>query len=175
MAEMNIDGIDVFTTKYLPDGGIYLTEKTLAKLVGWIDKQNVQMIAHDDEIRRECADIVSTEVADQGLEEVVNIERLRATILSAEPAQEIPKCTRPDDTECHVHSGDRCYNGFRCEPAQDDGNTNWLTTEAINAGLEVGFKELGASEAAKELYRNNPITNRIAHTIFSEVKHLAWA
>jgi len=49
------------------------------------------------------------------------IENRRAAILSAEPALNMPKCTKPDDAECHANSRGRCYNGFQCKPAQDDG------------------------------------------------------
>lgn len=48
------------------------------------------------------------------------LDRLRAAILGAEPARDMPKCTRPEDTECHAHSGDKCYNHFQCKPAREE-------------------------------------------------------
>ncbi|HAR38657.1 MAG TPA: hypothetical protein DCS09_08860 [Porphyromonadaceae bacterium] len=39
-------------------------------------------------------------------------------VLKIVAAHDVPGghlCTKPDDTDCHAHSGSRCMNGFVCK------------------------------------------------------------
>ena len=81
-----------------------------------------------DAIRRECAYKAKQAILSAPYDNPTRAYAAalaEAAIFSAEPALNMPKCTKPDDAECHANSRGRCYNGFQCKPAQDDGKARF--------------------------------------------------
>jgi len=95
--------------------------------IAWDDanKAEAALSAIDpDAIRRECAYKAKQAILSAPYDNPTRAYAAalaEAAIFSAEPALNMPKCTKPDDAECHANSRGRCYNGFQCKPAQDDG------------------------------------------------------